>query len=317
MSGIFELPFGRRSFRILKPWPTESLTSTLDASQMEALRQILTKKIALVQGPPGTGKTFVTLQALRVLVDNMQYSDPPLLVVSLTNHALDQLLEGIYKFEKRIVRIGSRTESDEMKECSLYQRKYEYLNSLPMRDPRRWILKNKLGEMDFYVKAIKRILRDIRRICNPQVALSVEDVEHYGLLTESQLFFLENYTRSLQLGNLVPNPQNGEMDEDWQMVQAGPNSCGPTDPVSIWLFEDKIRAAKKARKLIAREKAGPIRVDPNAFEALVPGAYQKPRKEEQQLDVDEYNMRPNFRRHRERNLPVPDVRRQLHNLNLA
>ena len=35
-------------------WPNDA-TSDLDASQLAALRRILTKELAIVQGPPGTG----------------------------------------------------------------------------------------------------------------------------------------------------------------------------------------------------------------------------------------------------------------------
>ena len=42
------------SIRVLGKWPESSV---LDDSQLDALRQILTKRLAIVQGPPGTGKT--------------------------------------------------------------------------------------------------------------------------------------------------------------------------------------------------------------------------------------------------------------------
>ncbi len=37
----------------------------------------------------------------------------PILVVALTNHALDQLLEGTLAFEQNIIRVGSRSELQE------------------------------------------------------------------------------------------------------------------------------------------------------------------------------------------------------------
>jgi helicase required for RNAi-mediated heterochromatin assembly 1 len=47
-------------------------TSEMDASQIEACKRILTKKIAIVQGPPGTGKTFTSKSALKVMVKNTE-----------------------------------------------------------------------------------------------------------------------------------------------------------------------------------------------------------------------------------------------------
>ena len=44
--------------KLLDEWP-EDFESELDTSQVDALRRILTKRLAIVQGPPGTGKTHV------------------------------------------------------------------------------------------------------------------------------------------------------------------------------------------------------------------------------------------------------------------
>jgi helicase required for RNAi-mediated heterochromatin assembly 1 len=83
-------------------------TSELDASQMEACKRILTKKVAIVQGPPGTGKTFTSKSALKVMVNNTEPGDPPIIVCAQTNHALDQLLHHVLDFTKDILRLGNR-----------------------------------------------------------------------------------------------------------------------------------------------------------------------------------------------------------------
>ena len=49
----------------------------------------------------------------------------PILVVCYTNHALDQFLEGIHQFHPDgIVRVGGRSQSETMKECSLSELKH-------------------------------------------------------------------------------------------------------------------------------------------------------------------------------------------------
>ena len=49
----------------------------------------------------------------------------PILIVCYTNHALDQFLEGIHQFHPEgIVRIGGRSQSETMKECSLSELKH-------------------------------------------------------------------------------------------------------------------------------------------------------------------------------------------------
>ncbi|KAK3589666.1 hypothetical protein CHS0354_015170 [Potamilus streckersoni] len=75
-------------------------------------------------GPPGTGKTYIGLQIVRVLLHNRHVWDEnpnalldavksPMLIVCYTNHALDQFLEGIFKFYTGdIVRVGSRSSSE-------------------------------------------------------------------------------------------------------------------------------------------------------------------------------------------------------------
>ena len=46
----------------------------------------------------------------------------PIFVVCYTNHALDQFLEGIHSFhDGGIVRVGGRSQSETMKECSLFK----------------------------------------------------------------------------------------------------------------------------------------------------------------------------------------------------
>ncbi|KAK3888095.1 hypothetical protein Pcinc_007833 [Petrolisthes cinctipes] len=96
-------------------WPT-SKDFGLDDSQLKALRSALTRQLAIIQGPPGTGKSFLGLKIVHALLHNSDVwkkdNPTPILVVCLTNHALDQFLEGMASYTNNIVRIGSRTKSD-------------------------------------------------------------------------------------------------------------------------------------------------------------------------------------------------------------
>mmetsp|Transcript_101999 Transcript_101999/g.233606 ORF Transcript_101999/g.233606 Transcript_101999/m.233606 type:complete len:1568 (+) Transcript_101999:399-5102(+) len=106
---------------ILQPWPEETRKNVdFDPSQLQALQHALTNHMALIQGPPGTGKTFIGLKIVRALLDNTaNRRSSPILVVCYTNHALDQFLEGIHSFCEDIVRIGSRSRSDVIKEKNI------------------------------------------------------------------------------------------------------------------------------------------------------------------------------------------------------
>ena len=106
---------------ILNDWPTD-LPSDLDESQMEALTRILAKRLAIVQGPPGTGKTHVSVIAIRLLLENMAPEDPPILLAAHTNHALDQLLRLVSKYEPDFIRLGGWTKDMEIiKPRTLYE----------------------------------------------------------------------------------------------------------------------------------------------------------------------------------------------------
>ncbi|KAM6927491.1 NFX1-type zinc finger-containing protein 1 [Xenentodon cancila] len=148
-----------RPFCSLEPdaWPSME-TLGLDDSQLKAVQLALTKELAIIQGPPGTGKTHVGLKIAQALLTNeklwnekpeltiqkddmdelFEYDDldepdepddldevddletSPMLVVCYTNHALDQFLEGIHKFQKTgIVRVGGRSASEILKQFNL------------------------------------------------------------------------------------------------------------------------------------------------------------------------------------------------------
>ncbi|XP_059472673.1 NFX1-type zinc finger-containing protein 1-like [Neocloeon triangulifer] len=96
-------------------WPSSDQLG-LDNSQYNALKAALTKEFAVIQGPPGTGKTFMALKIAEILIQNRKVMNrkTPILVVCLTNHALDQFLVGMLKFTKRLVRIGGQSKCEEL-----------------------------------------------------------------------------------------------------------------------------------------------------------------------------------------------------------
>ncbi|RGB37023.1 P-loop containing nucleoside triphosphate hydrolase protein [Rhizophagus diaphanus] len=94
----------------------------LDETQAKALISSLTREIALIEGPPGTGKTVVGVQIMKVLLakENRETKIGPILTICFTNHALDQFLEHLVDENiTKIVRLGSRTKSEKIKEFNL------------------------------------------------------------------------------------------------------------------------------------------------------------------------------------------------------
>lgn len=95
-------------------WPSSEVLN-MDINQYEAFRGALTKEFAMIQGPPGTGKTYIGLEIVKIIIENMYNTKKlknPIMVVCMTNHALDQFLEGIWKITRNISRFGCGTKSD-------------------------------------------------------------------------------------------------------------------------------------------------------------------------------------------------------------
>jgi hypothetical protein len=93
----------------------------LDAGQADALISSLRRSFAITQGPPGTGKSYTGVKLIKVLLDNKaRGSLGPIILVSYTNHALDQLLEHLLDAGiEHIIRIGSRSQSERISELTL------------------------------------------------------------------------------------------------------------------------------------------------------------------------------------------------------
>ena len=133
-------------------WPTFQMTD-LDKSQFEAVQMALTQEVAVIQGPPGTGKTFIGLKIVQALLKNrhiwnklQRRSDgligfrppcphtkqSPILVMCVTNHALDQFLEGILDMHEgedlKLIRIGGQSKSEKLQQCRFYNAKRKLRN---------------------------------------------------------------------------------------------------------------------------------------------------------------------------------------------
>lgn len=98
-----------------------SLVSPLDPTQSLALLNSLRRGLALTEGPPGTGKSFTGASIIRVLVDHKKEANlGPIVCVTYTNHALDQVLEHLHSDGvTNLIRIGSRSQSETLSGINL------------------------------------------------------------------------------------------------------------------------------------------------------------------------------------------------------
>ncbi|CAG0916689.1 unnamed protein product [Notodromas monacha] len=134
----------------------------LDEAQFRAFKAGLSHKFALIQGPPGTGKTFIGLKLVQTILTRRHefkiVNDGPILVVCFTNHALDQFLEGISKFTKKILRIGGRSKSTLLEEFTVRNAQMKYRGNAfqVSRDIRMELLtlERALGELEILRKGI-------------------------------------------------------------------------------------------------------------------------------------------------------------------
>lgn len=84
----------------------------LDQAQADSLLTGLLKRVSLIQGPPGTGKSFIGALIAKILHDHTKET---MLILTYTNHALDQFLEDIQKAgipASSIVRLGSKSNAN-------------------------------------------------------------------------------------------------------------------------------------------------------------------------------------------------------------
>jgi hypothetical protein len=122
-----------------------SAQTSLDNAQAEALISTLTRSMALIQGPPGTGKSYTGVALMKVLMKNKAAARlGPVICVTFTNHALDQILEHLVDADvNQVIRIGSRSKSERLLPLNLRTvAQKEDLTKLEKRE--RWQYKNEI-----------------------------------------------------------------------------------------------------------------------------------------------------------------------------
>ncbi|KAK0559006.1 hypothetical protein OC861_006773, partial [Tilletia horrida] len=90
----------------------------VDDSQADAVVDSLTRQVSIIQGPPGTGKSFTGVALINALLKS---GIGRILVVCMTNHALDSLLNKILDQDltRALVRIGTRSKDERIASYSL------------------------------------------------------------------------------------------------------------------------------------------------------------------------------------------------------
>lgn len=171
----------------MEDWPEVPLNEELDASQWAALHRILTKRLAIIQGPPGTGKTFVSVIALKIMLDNMRSGDPPIIIAAQTNHALDQLLTHVSFFEPNYIRLGARSSDVEIKKRTLFV--------VRQKEPPPQMQGGALGPAKRSLRTLSQSIIQLLQDFNQEEAgtpLPSSLFLHYGILSQAQYDSLES-----------------------------------------------------------------------------------------------------------------------------
>lgn len=167
---------------VMHNWPLNN-PPTLDASQFEALRRILTKQLAIVQGPPGTGKTHVSVVALELLLRNMSPQDPPIILAAHTNHAVDQLLRHVARFEPDFIRLGGMsTDMENIRPRTIFEVRNNARLAQDKFKPPPLAKQKNIGQ------EIKQLLAPF---IDSEEPFSAQLFKQYGVITEAQFDSLE------------------------------------------------------------------------------------------------------------------------------
>ena len=199
--------------RIVDNWPATP-GGSMDDSQWKAMEQILTKKLSVIQGPPGTGKTYVSRVALETLVRNRRDGDPPIIIAAQTNHALDQLLVHVSKFDPLYVRLGGQTKNADVKKRALYEvRSKDRIPLLP-----GGLLGRSQHLLEIKAKELIETLRPLNNE-NGRDPFAPHTLEELGVITQAQ-------AESLVRGS-----------EQWVSSEAGVEQ----NPMLLWLNRSLVR----------------------------------------------------------------------------
>ncbi|KAH8311185.1 hypothetical protein KR044_004691 [Drosophila immigrans] len=103
-----------------KPFSLERPPMDLNAVQKEALRNAFSNEFCLIQGPPGTGKTHLSVELLKVLLENaVAMNTGPIIVLAYTNDSLDKFLLKASQHTDSIIRFGSQSRLTEIAQYNM------------------------------------------------------------------------------------------------------------------------------------------------------------------------------------------------------
>ncbi|KXJ79964.1 hypothetical protein RP20_CCG027365 [Aedes albopictus] len=189
--------------KVPSEWPESGSPIGLNPSQYKAFKLALTHKFALIQGPPGTGKTFIGQEIVQALLSNTEHQ---ILLICLTNHALDQFLSGVLRYSNSIVRMGSQSKHalldsynvkqlnedvliDKRLRTCYYNSKQEYLKQMEEFEKLQ-----KEGSSEEIVQCLNRLQQSSRRIHELNQLSNYEFVKNIRVVGMTTTFAARNHS---------------------------------------------------------------------------------------------------------------------------
>ena len=150
-------------------WPPADVLG-VNQSQRIALHAAITRRVALIQGPPGTGKSFIARKIIDTLLANQhlwRHRRQPIVVICLTNQALDQFLEGVLQYTNRLIRFGRQSQSDVLQNYTL-----SFIKERSSKRTTDLDLCRSVGVIGFTTTgAVRR--RDLLELLNPVIGIYI------------------------------------------------------------------------------------------------------------------------------------------------
>ncbi|KXG48936.1 uncharacterized protein PGRI_028060 [Penicillium griseofulvum] len=240
--------------------------SILDGAQAHALISCLKRKLGLIQGPPGTGKSYTGVALVKVLLANkyaVKTRLGPILCVTYTNHALDQLLEALLdnNVTSQIVRIGSQSKSERLEKFNL-QTVAKDTARTKMEKKERWSTAERLSlcEDDFRaldlkkevpITRLKTYIQQTYPHHHDQLFSLVQTGGFYGVKTESPQATITSWLDSAAKDSAHPRPVDQLKNINvWEMSQKERQNL-----YNRWCRDYRADADEKVRHIVSSHKA--------------------------------------------------------------
>lgn len=173
-----------------------------DSYQKEAIEEAVENNYTLIFGPPGSGKTTVITEIVKNVIED---AHDKIAIVSLSNLAVDNVLERLGEFKEETVRVGTpfldtvkeMTPAVKIKERRKHLRK-EYLKALAheiARSKTEYYL-DQLGEKEI---AYREIEKEIEKLTKTKIDRAIEKTEENINQINKEIEKLENKIESLSV----------------------------------------------------------------------------------------------------------------------